>query len=223
MVKHVSDITSPETQRRMRPIAIAAILLVFVAKLSQAQSQQRLEVFVGYSYAPNPLSAQGYTYCQGPPPCQLLLNYSGTADASGFEASAAFRFTSHWSAVADAGGTFGSTNLTNQYNVPEHDAEHLSTYLFGPQISMSGHIALFAQALFGAAHQSQSFSSPPYQSDLGPASETSFAAAFGGGLDIHLTRHLGVRAIQFREMFTRFKASTQYQPEVSAGVVFHLP
>jgi len=195
---------------------MAALLLVLAATFSQAQSQQRLEVFAGYSYVRTPLSAQGYSFCQGLPPCQILLNYSGTANASGFEASGAFRFTRHWSAVADAGGTFGSTNLDNQYNSTEHDTEHQYTYLFGPQISWSRHISPFAQALFGAAHRSQSFSSPPYMGNFTPISENSFAAAF----DLNLTRHIGIRAVQFRELLTRFNSSTQYQPEISAGAVF---
>jgi hypothetical protein len=213
----------------MRPIAIAALLLVFAAKLSQAQSQSRLEVFAGYSYARTPLSAQGLLLCPGlPTTCPILVNYSGTANASGFEASGAFRFKRHWSAVADAAGTFGSASQSGQLNAVSHDTEHQYTYLFGPQISWPRHISPFAQALFGAAHQSQSFTYLNFL-DIAPtpqtsfSSQTSFAAAFGGGLDLNLTRHIGIRAIQFRELLTRFNSSTQYQPEISAGILFHLP
>ena len=208
-----------------RPIAIAALLMVFAATFSQAQSQPRLEVFAGYSYARTPLSVQDFHPCPAiPTSCPILANYSGTANASGFEASGAFRFARHWSAVADAGGTFGFASQTSQINQISHDTDHRYTYLFGPQISSPRRISLFGQALFGAVHQCQSFNYLSFV-DIAPTpqtsvvSQTSFAAAFGGGLDLKLTRHIGVRAIQYRELLTRFNSSTQYQPEISAGVV----
>jgi len=58
----------------------------------------------------------------------------------------------------------------------------------------------FAHALFGVATQKEDIDSPQLQPLFGiddfHANETSFAMAFGGGLDIRLGRRVDVRAVQ---------------------------
>ena len=51
--------------------------------------------------------------------------------------------------------------------------------------------------------------------------ETVFAGAFGGGLDIRLTNRIDLRVVQFDYNPTRFFDSTQHNTRVGIGVVFH--
>jgi opacity protein-like surface antigen len=52
-------------------------------------------------------------------------------------------------------------------------------------------------------------------------SETGFAAAIGGGIDIKATERFSIRAIQVDYNPTRFNGSTQNNFRFGLGVVFH--
>jgi hypothetical protein len=52
-------------------------------------------------------------------------------------------------------------------------------------------------------------------------SETGFAAAIGGGIDIKATERFSIRAIQLDYNPTRFNGSTQNNFRIGVGVVFH--
>ena len=52
-------------------------------------------------------------------------------------------------------------------------------------------------------------------------SETVFAGAFGGGLDIRLSNRIDLRVIQFDYNPTRFFDSTQHNTRIGVGIVFH--
>jgi opacity protein-like surface antigen len=181
-------------------------VISFLPAVAAAQATPRTEAFAGYSY--------------------IRMSDLGTASVNGGSASVAFDPTRWLGLVGDFGGYAGTKNGLNGT---------MFTYLFGPRVMLRrGRITLFAQALFGGAHTS---ADPP--PDLGAlarprredgvagggvfASSNTFATAVGGGVDVGVTEHVSVRAIQAEYLLTEFNDGVhnrQNSARISAGVVF---
>jgi hypothetical protein len=72
----------------------------------------------------------------------------------------------------------------------------LFQFLFGPELKLRNHtwIAPFAHLLAGGAHSSADFRTVgPALNFSGTASQTGFALALGGGLDVRITKRIGFR------------------------------
>ncbi|SDF83084.1 peptidoglycan-associated lipoprotein Pal [Terriglobus roseus] len=97
----------------------------------------------------------------------------------------------------------------------------LITYTFGPQIVVpAGRFEFFGHGLFGAAQGSDSYF--PSGNSVS-SSATSFAISTGGGIDIGLTRHVGVRAAQVEYLKTSFPNAgnnKQNHTVFSTGLLF---
>jgi hypothetical protein len=140
---------------------------VFFSPSTNAQQNDRIEVFGGYAYT-------GYS---------VFGLYSGPWQRSGFngwEASAAIKLVPHLGAEFDFGG--GSSS-------PFGHSYSLRTYMAGPRISADFHgVSVYGHALFGAL----TFNGAASYAD----GDASFATALGGGVDYWISRHIGVRLIQ---------------------------
>jgi len=91
------------------------------------------------------------------------------------------------------------------------------TFMFGPTIASHANekFTPFAHVLLGGAHCT---------TDAGACfatSNTAFALAFGGGLDVNVGHNVGVRVGQFDYLMTKFASDTQNDFRFSAGIVFH--
>jgi Outer membrane protein beta-barrel domain len=88
------------------------------------------------------------------------------------------------------------------------------TFMFGPTVAShsSDKFTPFVHALFGAARSSASVSGAG-------VSDTSFAMALGGGVDVGV-RSFALRLGQFDYLMTRFGGATQNNFRYSAGIVF---
>jgi peptidoglycan-associated lipoprotein len=107
--------------------------------------------------------------------------------------------------TGDFGGYYGS---------PFSVSVHSYSYMFGPTLSYRAqHVTPFAHALFGGGHLSAAVGGPS-------SSRSSFAMAMGGGLDLPLKGHFGVRAAQVDWVRTEFFKTTQNNVRVSTGVMF---
>ncbi|HST10425.1 MAG TPA: hypothetical protein VLL05_08600 [Terriglobales bacterium] len=101
---------------------------------------------------------------------------------------------------------------------------HAYTFLFGPQISFrTERFSPFVHALFGAAHTTESVAFPLIPPG-GPTatvslSDTSFATALGGGVDLALSHSLAWR-IQGDYLQSRVFHRTQNNFRMSTGIVF---
>ena len=90
----------------------------------------------------------------------------------------------------------------------------LLTAMFGPRVSVSvGKVRPFAEALFGVSHLKVDF---PGSS----STDTSFASAYGGGIDYHLVPFLAWR-VEADALRTSFSSGTQNNFRVSTGIVFN--
>ncbi len=111
-----------------------------------------------------------------------LLSLGGAderVNVAGFQASVAGNFHKNLGIVGDFGGHFKS-------------GQRMWEYLFGPQVSLrQSRTTVFAHALFGGANPE---GSPNHY----------FAMGIGGGLDVNLGDHFGVRLVQFDWIPIRF-------------------
>jgi hypothetical protein len=157
------------------------------AMAAGSENGTRAMVFGGYSYLRN-----------------------GSNSFSGWEGQGTFNFNRYLGVTADVSGAsltpfsfsaLGASAFTNQ---------HLSNYLLGPTVTAElGRNSVFAHALFGEAHSSLGAGvSVPIIGGIstGLTSANTFAMAFGGGIDIGLTRHLAIRAVQVDYIRTQFNA-----------------
>ena len=175
---------------------VCVLGLVFLASLSAAAQDSRVDLFAGYSYLHT-----------GPGVNQSSFK------ANGGDASIAFNINRWGSFVAEAGGVHAS-KITGR----DVDA-NATTFLFGPKISLfrSSKLSPFVQALFGFAHSNAAFNGTT-------TSSNGFAMSPGIGLDWNFTHHLGVRLGQVDYLFQRVPTSTNQVTwnnfRYSAGVVF---
>ena len=164
-------------------------------------------------YVPRYTVALGYQYIRAnapPASCNCFSTNGGF-----IEGAYAFRY---WlRAAAEVTGSTASNIGPLGQNLT------LMTYTAGPQIALhTGRFEPYAQALFGAAHGSNSYfpSSTSYST-----SATSFAYQAGGGVDFTLTRHIGIKVIEAQYLHTGFPNGTngsQSHLMLGAGIVFRL-
>jgi hypothetical protein len=112
--------------------------------------------------------------------------------------------------VTSTGTTYPLESITGSYQ----------TYLFGPRFNFRrfDHFVPFAEALFGAAHAGPQLT--------GTATQSSFAMALGGGVDVVLTKHLAWRFVEADYLLTNFSGALlspdarQNNFRIGTGVVF---
>ncbi len=175
----------------------AIISFIFVASLlvGAAQAQTSGNAYIGYSYLNTDLPG-------------------GRNSLNGWNGSVEVKVLPFIGLVGDFSGDYGSQDIpvapftSVNANIAQHN------FLFGPRVSFSvGKLRPFAHALIGASHISESATNFS-------GSDTSFADAFGGGIDYHLIPLISWR-VQVDLLQTRFSSTTQEDVRVSTGVVIH--
>ena len=182
-------------------IVVSLLAAVTILGLStSAQELPKIDAFVGYSYLRANPATSGI----------------GGFNLNGGSASASYNFRDWFSGVADFGGyQVGKINNVNVDN-------HVLTYMFGPRFTYrkSRKIAPFGQVLFGAARTGSGVFATTN-------SRTSFASAFGAGVDWNVRDRFSIRPLQFDYLLTHFPEGTggnnltQNNLRVSTGIVFH--
>ena len=113
----------------------------------------------------------------------------------------------HWlGLVGEIGGYRFDRDVTlldpsTNTQVPATLSGNMQTYLFGPRLNWRhfDHFVPFGEVLFGAAHGSPQVT--------GDTTQSSFAMAVGGGVDVVLTRYLTWRFVQADYLLTNFSGS----------------
>ncbi len=158
------------------------------AKASFSEDQPRTVVFGGYSYLHN--SNSGF---------------------SGWEGQGTFNLNSVLGITADISRNSFSPFGISGLGFSAGTYQRLTNYLVGPTATAHfGRSSVFAHALFGLAHSSLGggISVPIIGGISGDlASANSFAMAFGGGVDLGLTRHLALRVAQVDYLRTQFNSA----------------
>lgn len=180
----------------MKKTGLLILSLTLFATVATAQIPSG-NVFFGYSYYNTDLSS----------------NVNRTS-ANGWEASVEGKIIPFLGLVADFDGHYGSQNFSTvcpfaeACSVSGNFSEY--NYLFGPRVSVSvAKLRPFAEVLVGAGHLSV---------NNGFGSDTSFAAAVGGGIDYKLMRPLSWR-LQGDYVKTHLLGATQNNARISTGIV----
>jgi opacity protein-like surface antigen len=188
----------------LKTACIAAVMFI-LAGFANAQVPGG-NIFFGYSYESTNTSAFGPS---------LVASTATRPNLNGWEASFEGKILPFVGIVADVAGHYGSQNLTEiTPNGPEtiNVTGHQQEYLFGPRLSVPvGNFRPFAEAFVGVAHIHTGGTLPT-------PSNTSFAYAFGGGLDYKIIRPIALR-LEGDYVRTSFFSNNQNNFRLGVGVV----
>ena len=188
------------------------LLLLALAAGTPAFAQQ-LTIFGGYSYLRPSLTYKQASEC--PSACPAVPgSVTRHPNLNGYEFSASYRIFPFVGIKADFSGHYGSAAGSS--------SAHVQTYLFGPELTFPAKVAPFVHALAGVGHQAVgagSGSSNGVPVVILSSSENAFAAALGGGIDLHVASFLSFRAIQLDYVVTHFHSGTHGQPRAATGIV----
>jgi len=210
-----------------KTILIGTIILA-CASIAAAQSDyKKFEFFGGYSHNRVDTGLGD----EEPALADIINEREGF---NGFEVSATGNLSRYLGIKGDFSGHFKNKN----FQIPGLPGSNLDidsrlfNFLGGVQIkdnSTEGTFKPFAHALAGVAHARNSVdfndvvcvAIVPSPCSPFTQSETGFAAAFGGGLDIRASDRISIRAIQVDYNPTRLFDSTQHNFRIGVGIVFH--
>jgi opacity protein-like surface antigen len=102
------------------------------------------------------------------------------------------------------------------------ERQRAHSFLFGPRLSLRRkRMNAFAYALIGGVRFRGEVSAPSV-GFLESASDTGLNMALGGGLDVRLTRRVGLRAFQLDYMRPTFFGETHHRGRLAFGLVLSL-
>jgi len=197
----------------MKKAILAAGAVIFLSLSALGQEPPKAEVFGGYSY----------------------FRGDGGGNLHGWNAEITGNLNRWFGVTADFSGHYNSNSSSLVANVPEipifsssvDASTKVHNFLFGGTFSHRGSESLvpFAHALAGFSRTD--VNGTAVVTGLGPTlttrfsgNDTGFAAAFGGGLDVKLTRSFAFRVVQADYLLTRFGRGTQSNARISTGIVF---
>jgi outer membrane immunogenic protein len=125
----------------------------------------------------------------------------------------------NFSAVAQAGGQHTTGNIPN-FNV----GLGLISGMGGLRMRVPNHTKFqpFGQALFGGVHGFDGYFPAPV-GKLPTTYDTSFAMAIGGGVDVAVSKHIWIRALQADYYYSELRniqGDRQNEFRLGAGIVF---
>jgi hypothetical protein len=137
-------------------------------------------------------------------------NFNLGGSLGGWEAQGTFNLTRHFGLTADFSGNSKQLAGFSALGFSAGTQQHMYDFLFGPTVTgYFGKSSVFGHALFGAAHSSlgAGITVPILGGISAPLdSSNAFAMAFGGGVDIGLSRHFAIRAAQVDFIRTNFNS-----------------
>ena len=137
---------------------------------------------------------------------------------NGFNVEFNQNVTRHIGIVTNLSGTYDRVNYVDRLVAGRTIGARLSRYdlLAGPRYNWRYSGATpFVHALFGISHVQTKFDGPLL---TGTRSDTAFAMAFGGGVDVHAGNHIDIRPGEIEYLPTFFNSRHQDNFRFSAGV-----
>lgn len=175
----------------LRKLAFLIAVLSVFSFMAYAQDAPKAEIFGGYQFLHADTGVSGV----------------GSFNSNGWNAAVSGFFTRNVGITGDFSGNYYS---------PSGGTIKTYTYLFGPTVRFpnSSRVTPFVHGLFGGDHISAS------ASGVGSGSDSGFAWAAGGGLDVNAGSHLAVRLAQFDFLQSHISSLTQNNFRYSVGIVF---
>jgi opacity protein-like surface antigen len=200
-------------------LLLLTVLVSAPAALAQSSDDfKRYEFYGGYAYqrANNNSGSFDRNGAASIGGTQVILGNRDQA-YNGFTAEFNQNAWRHVGLVTSFTGTYDRTPYVNTVNGRSFSAKaQRYDLLFGPRYNFRlGRINPFVEGLAGFEHMRVSFSDNITNA---VGSDTAFAMQFGGGLDVHLSDHFDIRAIQADYVPTFFNSTHQNNYRVGAGV-----
>lgn len=174
------------------------ILLVLAAPCLAQSGAPRVELFGGFSYV------------------RIDADESENRNLYGWNGSVSVNVDSRFGFTIDGSGHY-------QDNVFQRSRVY--SILAGPRFTARNeHATTFAHVLFGGTHDHERFDTLTTRFTT---KGNAFVVAVGGGVDVNVTPHFAVRAIQAEYALTKFNhapsgKAIQHNARVGVGVVFML-
>ena len=216
-------------KRLLSGVLIALAYVVAAFAQNTGDDYKPGEFFIGYSN-------QQVDTGLGDIDDDLGLDLDDKETFHGFNVSGVYNVSRYFGVKADVSGAYSNkgyvftvpTTGGGSGSVAFETKSSLYNFLGGVQIkdnSNSGRVKPFAHALVGAAHTRVKLSGLGCSvgvdcSLFEGGSETNFAGAFGGGLDIRLSRRVQLRAIQVDYNPIWFDGGVQSNIRLGFGFVF---
>jgi opacity protein-like surface antigen len=186
-----------------------SIVVLLLAAPCHAQTSPGWEVFGGYSWQRSNVRK----YFKTTPIVYSLRNEA--SNLHGFDVSITENINRWFSGTLDISGHFGTPEISGVKT-----SERMYTVMYGPRFAFrsgSSSMTPFGHVLFGVAHmRAKSVPTGPQLSD------TSFAFAAGGGLDIKLRNTIGIRVGQAEYLRADTLGANQNSFRISAGMILYL-
>lgn len=205
----------------MRKLTLFVIVLLIANLSASAQtSYPSVEVSGGYAY--------------------LNAKVIDRDSLHGWGAGIAGNLSANWGFVAEFSGHYGNSSIpSGTFAFPPLPpipipGFNLSTskylFLFGPRFSVRGNtVTGFAHVLLGGvktnvktSFRDVSFTGTPLELPGFNDSETGFAMAIGGGVDVKISKNFAVRILQVDYVPERLGGQWQHNVRAQVGIVFRI-
>jgi opacity protein-like surface antigen len=211
----------------MRKFAISMCAFLCLPFMAMAQSTENVAtrgtIYGGYSllHTSNSLGT-GLGSGLGSDLGGSLGSSFGGNNFNGWDGQGTFNFARHFGVTADFSGNSKQLAGISFLGFSAGTQQHMYNVLFGPTATAYfGKSSVFGHALFGVAHSSLSagVSAPILGGISAPlTSANSFAMAFGGGVDIGLSKHFAIRAAQIDFIRTNFNSANALASGLSTSL-----
>lgn len=182
-------------------------LFIAVPQVVRAQRFEGIEFFGGYSYVKSDLSSP-FFFTTSPGPTASNGNFG----MNGWQASITENATDWLGLTQQFGGNYGTMQSAGANT-------HFDTFsiLSGPRFSYPGlkGVTPFVHALFGYEQTTAKLESTNLK-----ATSSSYAMAFGGGIDVKVSRGVAIRLFQADYYRPQAFGTSQNDLRVSTGIVF---
>ena len=232
LFKAIHKLEGDHFEMKKYVLALGLSLLSTAVCLAQTTDIKKGEVFVGYSNGQIDTGVDSGS--------SINDFFRDRENFNGFEVSGVYNLSRYFGVKGDFSAHFNSTRFnetipgTPTVDISVKNSNSLYNFLGGVQVkdnSTEGTWKPFAHALVGAAHARSKFTEltctvagtgtpcPTGFTDE-TFSDTGFAGAFGGGLDIKVSDNFQIRAIQVDWNPVRMGGFTNNNVRIGAGIVF---
>ena len=189
-------------------------LMCAPAAFSQNKDYSFYEFYVGYAYERVNNNADAFDKNGNAKINGATVNFvSENRGYNGFQAEFNQNVTRNIGIVTSFSGTYNSSGYVDiNSGKTFHASVQRYDLMAGPRYNWRGEsVTPFVHGLFGISHIRAAF-------DDRTRSDTAFAMAFGGGLDVHAGEHIDVRVIQVDYLPTFFNGKRQDGIRAGAGI-----
>lgn len=149
------------------------------------------------------------------PKAELFGGYSyAGGNFHGWNASITGNVNKWFGVVGDFTGHYGGSIDEDGFD----ERQRVHSFHFGPRVSLrKKRVTPFAHALFGASRLQTELTG------FGQSfifDDTGFSFVLGGGLDIKVSRHVAIRAVQLDYLRARFFGQAENRGRLAFGLVF---